>query len=112
MLITYFQAFSFGHVYEYYKGTKCKPWDNRELDALDGIRANAFVLYTMSQTAICVILTVLINVFGLVTLLRNFFLNIVVSANLALELFIFISVFLGFYKSMQIMDAKKGILSP
>ena len=46
--INYVQAFSFGWVYKYYSGTKCKPWDNRELDALDGIRAKAFVLYTMS----------------------------------------------------------------
>jgi len=44
----YIQAFSFGWVYDFYKGTRCKPWDNRELDALDGIRAKAFVLYTIS----------------------------------------------------------------
>jgi len=47
-----------------------------------------------------ILFTVLINLFEIFKLLRNFFINIVISANLALELFIFISAFLGFYKSM------------
>jgi peptidoglycan/LPS O-acetylase OafA/YrhL len=110
--INYIQAFSFGWVYKFYATTRCKPWDNRELDALDGIRAKCFVLYTMSQTAVMILFTVLINLFEIFKLLRNFFINIVISANLALEIFLFISVFLGFYKCMQIMDAKQGVLTP
>jgi len=87
-------------MYDYLKGTRCKPWDNRELDILDGWKANAFVLYTISQTAIMILFAVLINLFGIFKLLRNLFITIVMSANLALEIFIFISAFLGFYKSM------------
>ena len=59
-----------------------------------------------------ILFTVLINLFEIFRLLRNFFINFVISANLALEMFIFISVFLGFYKCMQIMDAKQGLLTP
>ena len=87
------------------KGTRCKPWDDRELDVLDGLKANAFVLYTISQTAIMILFAVLINLFEIFALIRNFFINFVMSANLGLEIFIFISAFYGFYKSMQIMDA-------
>lgn len=59
-----------------------------------------------------ILFTVLINLFEIFALLRNFFINIVISGNLALEIFIFVSAFLGFYKSMQIMDAKRGVLTP
>jgi len=87
-------------MYDFLKGTRCKPWDNRELDVLDGMKANAFVLYTISQTAIMILFAILINLFEIFALIRNFFINIVMSANLALEVFIFISAFFGFYKSM------------
>ena len=47
-IMPYIHAFSFGPMYDFLKGTRCKPWDNRELDVLDGFKANAFVLYTIS----------------------------------------------------------------
>jgi hypothetical protein len=111
-IMSYIHAFSFGPMYDFLKGTRCKPWDNRELDVLDGFKANAFVLYTISQTALMMLFAVLINLFEIFALLRNFFINIVMAANLGLEIFIFISAFLGFYKSMQIMDARGGLLTP
>lgn len=40
--------FSVSHAYEYLAGTKCKPWDNRELDVLDGYKVISFLLYTIS----------------------------------------------------------------
>lgn len=41
-------SFSFGHAYDYMKGTRCKPWDDRELDCLDGFKFFSFVLVTIS----------------------------------------------------------------
>jgi len=98
--MSHIHAFSFGPMYDFCSGTRCKPWDNRELDVLDGFKANAFVLYTISQTAIMILFAVLINLFEIFALLRNLFINIVMAANLGLEIFIFISAFFGFYKSM------------
>ena len=59
-----------------------------------------------------ILFAVLINLFEIFALIRNFFINFVMSANLGLEIFIFISAFYGFYKSMQIMDAQNNLLSP
>jgi hypothetical protein len=87
-------------MYDHLKGTRCKPWDNREMDILDGWKANAFILYTISQTAVMILFGVLINLFGIFKLLRNLFITVVMSLNMALEIFIFISAFLGFYKAM------------
>jgi hypothetical protein len=87
-------------MYDHLKGTRCKPWDNREMDILDGWKANAFILYTISQTAVMILFGVLINLFGIFKLLRNLFITVVMSSNMALEIFIFISAFLGFYKAM------------
>ena len=39
------------HVFNAYKhlsGTRCKPWDNRELDVLDGAKYFSFMLTTIS----------------------------------------------------------------
>lgn len=98
--MSYIHAFSFGPMYNFLKGTRCKPWDNRELDVLDGFKSNAFVMYTISQTSIMILFAVLIDLFEIFALIRNLFINVVMSLNLALEIFIFISAFLGFYKSM------------
>ena len=70
------------------------------MDILDGWKANAFILYTISQTAVMILFGVLINLFGIFKLLRNLFITVVMSLNMALEIFIFISAFLGFYKAM------------
>lgn len=99
-LLTYYNSFNFAFAYDFLKSTRCKPWDNRELDIFDGIRAKAFVLYTISQTALMLIFTTLINLFEIFKLIRNLFINVVMTANLALEVFIFVSAFFGFYKSM------------
>ena len=99
-------------MYDHLKGTRCKPWDNREMDILDGWKANAFILYTISQTAIMILFAVLINLFGIFTLLSSLFITIVMSLNMALEIFIMISSFLGFYKAMQVMDARNSLLTP
>ena len=50
-------SFSFGHMYNYAAGTRCKPWDNRELDVLDGFKFWSFVFYTISQTAFALFYT-------------------------------------------------------
>ena len=99
-ILSYIYAFSFEPMCDHLKGTRCKPWDNREMDILDGWKANAFILYTISQTAVMILFGVLINLFGIFKLLRNLFITVVMSLNMALEIFIFISAFLGFYKAM------------
>jgi hypothetical protein len=41
-------SLSLGHVYDGIKQTRCKPWDDRELDALDGFKAISFTMTSIS----------------------------------------------------------------
>lgn len=41
-------SFSFGHAWRYLAGTRCKPYDNRELDVLDGLKCLFFVFCTIA----------------------------------------------------------------
>lgn len=41
-------SFSIGHAFDYCRATRCKPWDNRELDVLDGFKVISFILCTIS----------------------------------------------------------------
>ena len=50
-------SFSLGHAFDYLRSTKCKPWDNRELDVLDGYKVISFILCTISQTAYSLLYT-------------------------------------------------------
>ena len=45
------------HAYEYLAGTRAKPWDERELDCLEGCKFVSFMLTTMSQTALALTIT-------------------------------------------------------
>ena len=48
---TVINSFSAWPMYEHLAGTRCKPWDNRELDTLDGGKMWAYIVVTPSQTA-------------------------------------------------------------
>ena len=64
-------TFSFGHMYDHLAGTRAKPWDDRELDVLEGFKFLSFVLCTISQTAFYLFYTLLIDLFGIFALLRR-----------------------------------------
>ena len=82
------------HAYQYLSGTRSKPWDERELDCLEGFKFLSFVLTTISQTAFSLVITDIINLFGFLKVVRLLFVTAVVSANVAMETFVFLSVFL------------------
>jgi len=63
---------------------------------------------TISQTAFYLVYTQLINLFSIFSLLRMLPVAAFVSANLAMETFVFLSVFIMTYKCFQIMDARNG----
>jgi len=70
------------------------------------------MLYTVSQTAIFLCYTALDDLFQIFYLCRRFEVAAFIAANNALENFIFVSVFMGAYRSFQIMNAKNGLLGP
>jgi hypothetical protein len=44
-------SFNCYNAYHHLAGTRSKPWDDRELDVLDGMKFISFALTTISQTA-------------------------------------------------------------
>ena len=92
-------SFSFGHLYNFLSGSRAKPWDDRELDVLEGFKFISFVLCSISQTAFYLFYTTLIDLLSIFTLLRRIEVTQFIASNLGLETFIFVSVFLGAYRS-------------
>lgn len=107
----YLLSFSMKHAVKYLKGTRCKPWDNRELDVLDGFKCVFFILCTISQTAVSLFYTQTIDVFQLIGLMQNIAVTMFISSNLANECFFMVSAFLTAYKCFQIMESRDGILT-
>jgi hypothetical protein len=56
-------SFSLGHAFDYFRQSRCKPWDNRELDVLDGFKTISFILCTISQTAYSLLYTQTVDLF-------------------------------------------------
>lgn len=110
-LIEYISSFNFLSIYNHYTGTRCKPWDDRELDLFNGIQYLSFVLYTVGQTAFTLVLTWLINLFNVFQMMTMLPVNSFICSNVALETFVFVSSFFTTYKCFQIMKAKDDSLS-
>jgi hypothetical protein len=92
-------------MYEFAAGTRCKTWENRELDLLDGIKTVSFLLTSVSITASMLLYTNIIDpieVFSVIMTRQPFIANLAFSTDIALEGFFLISSFLGFYKCFMI----------
>lgn len=98
-------------MYDFLSGTRAKPWDDRELDVLEGFKFISFVLCTISQTAFMLFYTTLIDLLSIFTLLRRIEVTQFIASNLGLETFVFVSAFLGAYRAFQIMEAKNETLN-
>jgi len=95
-------------MYEYAAGSRCKKWENRELDILDGIKTISFFLTSVSITAYMLLYTNIIDlleVLSVVMTRNNVIGNMAFGVDIALEGFFLISSFLGFYKCFIIQDA-------
>ena len=101
-------------MYDYASGSRCKPWENRELDLLDGIKVISFMMTSISITSYMLLYTNVIDIWELNSMVmtrERFISNMAFSIDVALEGFFLVSSFLGFYKCFVIQDAKNGILS-
>ena len=91
-------SFSFPKMTDFLIGTRTKPWDDRELDLLDGIKFFSFVNYTIAQTAFTLLFTWLNNLFTIFRMLRMLPVNQFICSNVALEVFSFVSAFFVAYR--------------
>jgi hypothetical protein len=52
-------SLSWGHLYDGIVGTSCKPWDDRELDIIDGFKA---IYFWMTIVCMCVFMLFQTNI--------------------------------------------------
>jgi len=78
--------------------TRCKPWDNRELDTIESFRVMSAIWIMLFGTCVYMLPASSVNPWRLFNLFEKVVNTIVVSGIIALELFIAISSFLGFYQ--------------
>lgn len=104
-------SFSIAKMYRFLAGTRCKPWDNRELDSFDGVKVFSFAIATIGQAGCCLLITWFYNVFTVFSILRSLVGCMITMANIGMEPFFFISAFFTVYRCMMIMDAKEQRLN-
>jgi len=93
------KSFSLSDSYNNAQMSRAKPWDDRELDAIEGFKFWSFKLTTISQTCFSLCFTNLVNLFGLLDLLTNPFVTAFIECNLAMEVFLFLSCFTTIYRT-------------
>ena len=55
------ESFSVINAFKDLTTTRCKPWDDRELDVLEGFRTFSFIFLTMIATSFYMIMSASVN---------------------------------------------------
>ena len=85
--------------------TKCKPWDDRELDAIEGIKFFSYFLGQLCLTAEFLMCTQTLNPWMITRFFQEWIFTIVISSNIVMEAFTALSAFLGAYKLFSLYKA-------
>lgn len=85
--------------------TRCREWDDRELDILEAFKGMSFVMLQIMATAFFLISSSTINTWKILDFFQQIPFTVVVSCNVAMETFFCISGFLAGYKCLQIYEA-------
>lgn len=89
--------------------TRCKPWDNRELDAFEGYKYMSTILTMINATAFYFMTTSIEDPWAIIDFFKMIAIAFTVSANIANESFYTISSFLGAYQCFMILKANKEV---
>jgi peptidoglycan/LPS O-acetylase OafA/YrhL len=87
------------------KTSRCNPWDNRELDILEGIRFFSFVFLMIMGTSLFMNPAVKATPWNALDMKKGTMFTLIMSTNQATDVFIALSGFIGMYKCMQIYEA-------
>lgn len=104
-------SFSLLPAYQYLSGTRCKPWENRELDALDGIKVLLFLAASTPELANSLFYSSIDNLLSSLGIISQILATVFVSGHLFVECFYMISVFFVANRCFEIMESKRNVLS-
>jgi hypothetical protein len=99
-------SFSLNTILADLRSSRCKPWDNRELDCLEGFKYISMFLIILNYTAFYLMTAPLWDPWQVLDFFQSISLGIVISSNIACEAFFFLSAFIGGYQCFMILDAK------
>lgn len=86
--------------YKKLTSTRIKPWDDPELDILEGFKAISFVILIIIATSFYLLQASTINTWKILDCFDEVIYSFVMNGNFALEAFIVISGFLGAYRGL------------
>ena len=86
--------------------TKCYPWDNRELDTIEGVKFFSYFLGQLCLTAEFLMSTQTLNPWMVLRFFQEWIFTVVISSNIVMEAFCALSAFLGAYKLFSLHEAQ------
>ena len=100
-----FLSFSIVCSWRSLSNTKCKLWDDDELDIIEGAKFFSFFLGQLCITAQFLMCTQTINPWMIDRFFQELIFTIVISSNIVMEAFTTLSGFLGAYKLFCLYEA-------
>jgi hypothetical protein len=86
--------------------SRCKLWDDRELDVFEGAKFMCYILAQLTLTSQFTMNTQMVNPWMMETYFTKYWFAIVISGAIVMENFMCFSAFFGAYKLFQIYDSK------
>ena len=88
--------------------SKCKLWDDREMDTIEGAKFFSFFVAQFCITAQFMMCTQTINPWVIHQFFQELLFAIVFAGSIVMEAFTFLSAFLGAYKLFSLYEAQGG----
>ena len=104
-LSSYILSFAAKRSWESLSSTKCKLWDDRELDVIEGFKFFSFFLGQLCITAQFLMCTQTINPWMIERFFQELIFTIVISSNVVMEAFTAFSCFFSAYKLFMLYEA-------
>ena len=105
------KSFSWIEAFRELRSTKCKPWDDRELDVLEAFKFISFALIQITGTSLFLTSAATVNTWKMLDFFSQVFFTVVGCCNQGIDVFFAISGFLGIYKCLQLYEANGGKLT-
>jgi len=94
------KSFSWIEAFRELRSTKCKPWDDRELDVLEAFKFISFALIQITGTSLFLTSAATVNTWKMLDFFSQVFFTVVGCCNQGIDVFFAISGFLGIYKCL------------
>lgn len=103
-----FNKFTLAYCYQQMVKSRCKDGDHWELDALEGYKYISMALCQLNATAFFLTSSAVVNPWAILDFFKSIPLAVVISSQIAIEVFNMISAFLGIYQCLMFLKTKEA----